>query len=188
MVEPDIIGTGDRPPRRRPGWALPAAALAAAGLAAVVITANARQPAPRPSPPTPSRTSAAEPIDFDPLVQGGPCGAIDTGGNRLSYLFGIENVGPQPLYILSVSRPAAGLQLITVGLPTGCDTSRAPPPFSQFELEPGRSRLLLLRYRVVDCAAARSSDRVPATVRWAINRSVRTSRIGLPARASGPCT
>jgi hypothetical protein len=189
VVEPDVIGTGDRPPRPPQRWALPAAALAAAALAAVVISANAREHAPLPTPPVPAPPSIGQSDDVDVLDLGGACIARDARGGRLVYVFGIENVGPRPLEILSVSRRAAGLLLVTVGLPTGCDTDRAPPPFSPFRLAPGESRLVLLHYRVTNCAAARSSDRTPATVtaRQLNGGSEYRNRIGLPVSASGPC-
>lgn len=104
-------------------------------------------------------------------------------------MFDVQNVGPQPLEVLSVSRPAAGLALVTVGLPTRCDSDRTAPPFSPFRLAPGESRLILLRYRVTNCATARSSDRTPATVtaRQLHGGSEYRNRIGLPVKASGPC-
>lgn len=188
VVEPDVIGTDDHPPRRPPRWALPTAALAATGLAAVVINANAPEHAPLPTPSTSAPASIGTPDDIDVLDLGGPCGVIAPRGGRLTYVFGIENVGPQPLEVLSVSRRAAGLALLAIELPTGCDTDGTAPPFAPFRLAPGESRLVLLRYRVTNCAAARSSDRTPAAVAArGVNGSVRQSRVGLPVRAVGPC-
>lgn len=189
VVEPDIIGTGDRPPRRRPGWALPAAALAAAGLAAVVVIgSNARQP-PRPAPPTPSPAPTAVPNDFDLLAEGGPCVAGAFRDGRLTYVFGLVNISSQPVEVLSVSRKAAGVALIATRLPTRCDTDRAAPAFAPFRLDPGKSRLLLLAYRVTDCAAARSAGPTPVTVMaGGRNGPTRSGLIDLPSSVSGPCT
>jgi len=200
VVEPDVIGTEDRPARRRHGWVLPAVVLIALGLAAIAIKAkeagNGAGPAPpasspagnrppptRPPPtqPTSYPTATGQSNDFDVVEQGGPCVAIELGGHRLTYLFGIENVGPQPLEVLSVSRRAAGLALLAIELPTGCDTGRAAPPFTPFRLAPGVSRLVRLRYRITDCAAASSSNRTLVTVTTGqiVDGSVRRSRIGV---------
>ncbi len=189
MVEPDVIGRPDPPPvrRRASGWraagliALVGLIAAGGGLGLGAVTGRG-SPVGR-TPPAPERLAFARP------VAGSGCTGLHTIGRELTAVFGVDNRGPGPLDVVSVDRLGPGLQLVGAELVAGGGTARPAAPFQLFQpfrLASGQSRLLRLRFRVQDCAAARLSARLPVTVATYDGGSRQLRHLELPVTRRPP--
>lgn len=132
-----------------------------------------------PPPPHPVSAAAAP----DPVIGSG-CTGLHSGSGQVTYRFVVGNSSRRPLEVLAVDRLGPGLRLIGAGLVAGGVAAPAAP-FRTFQLAPGRSRLLQLRFQVNDCAAARFSMRLPVTVAtYSADGSRRRSHVELALTAS----
>lgn len=180
MVEPDVIGTEDRPPGGRTGWVRPTVALAALGLLALRGEAAALEEPPG-SARSAARPSSAHPAP-DPVVGSG-CTGLHPDGGSLTYRVLIENPSRRPRDVVAVGSLGPGLRLVGTRVAGG--RAGHATPFLPFRLPPRESRLLQLQFRVDDCAAARLSSRLPVTVATvAADGSRRRSQVELPVTAS----
>lgn len=185
VVEPDVIGTEDRPPSGSTGWVRPTTALTALAALGLGLLALRGDAAALEEPPGSAR-SAARPSSTHPVpdpVVGSGCTGLHPDGGSLTYRFLLENPSRRPLVVIAVGSLGPGLRLVGTRV-AGGRAGRAPP-FQPFRLLPRQSRLLQLQFRVDDCAAARVSSRLPVTVATtAADGSRRRSQAELPVTAS----